>query len=181
MRECCWRRATKRGALHWASQGLRSSFGPRISRSQRHTSHTLHLVEASPPAHTTHAPRFTLKVVVAPYHPTGRDEDRRRTRGEGGGRRRAIIPSTHPLVHPLIHTSVHPPAHPSIHPPIHPSANPSIYIPTIHPSIQPPIHTSIHPPTHPSILTSLHPSIRPHIQSPIHPFIHPSIRKSIDQ
>ena len=103
-------------------------------------------------------------------------------RGGGGGeRRRAITPSTHPLVHPLIHTSVHPPAHPSIHPPIHPSANPSIYIPTIHPSIQPPIHTSIHPPTHPSILTSLHPSTRPHIQSPIHPFIHPSIRKSIDQ
>ena len=98
-----------------------------------------------------------------------------------GGRRRAIIPSTHPLVHPLNRTSAHPPAHPSTRPSIHPRIHLSTFQPSIHPSSQPPIHTSIHPPTHPSILTSLHPSIRSHIQSPIHPFIHPSIRKSIDQ
>ena len=179
MRECCWQQATKRGALHWASQGLRSSFGPRISRSQRHTSHTLHLVEASPPAHTTHAPRFTLKVVVAPYHPTGRDEDRRRTRGEGGAT--TSNHSIHTSTRPSFNSYIRPPSRPSIHPPAHPSIRESIYLHSNHPSIQPPINTSIHPPTHPSILTSLHPSIRPHIQSPIHPFIHPSIRKSIYQ
>ena len=113
-----------------------------------------------------------------------------------GGRRRAIIPSTHPLVHSLSRTSAHSPAHPSIHPPIHPSANPSIYIPTIHPSSHPSIHPSIHQPTHPSshpsihpfdhtyslpsIHSSTHPSVHPSINKPsIHPYIHPLIHPSI--
>ena len=92
-----------------------------------------------------------------------------------GGRRRAIIPSTHPLVHSLSRTSAHSPAHPSIHPPIHPSANPSIYIPTIHPSIHPATHPYIHPSTNPPI----HPHIPPSIHSTTHTFSHPSIHPPI--
>ena len=172
MRECCWRRATKRGALHWASQGLRSSFGPRISRSQRHTSHTLTLVEAPPPAHTTHAPRFTLKVVVAPYHPTGRDEDRRRTRGEGGGDDEQ---SFHPHIHSSILAFIHPPTLPLIHPSTRPSIHPRIHLSTFQPSIHPATHQYIHPSTNPPI----HPHIPPSIHSTTHTVAHPSIHPPI--